>query len=78
MIKLKSFKQVTSVFRLLLLTGKVCPRGFAYRFGTCYKILHNNDVSANEVECKEATIGTGRAFVMPHVSFNARNVEVEG
>ena len=47
-----------------------------YRFGSCYKILHNNDESANEVECKEATIGTGRAFVMPHVSFNARNVDI--
>ena len=53
----------------------MCPRGFIYRFGTCYKTLDNNDESANEVECKEATIGTGRTFVMPHVSFNVRNVD---
>ena len=50
------------------LIGNVCPPGFYYQFGTCSKILKGADKMENEAMCKENTMGTGKAFIAPHVS----------
>ena len=44
-------------------TGKICPEDFVYRFGTCSKKMEKDETQT----CKEATMGTGKSFKLPHV-----------
>ena len=49
-------------------TGYVCPPTFEYRFGTCSKTYKEDDTNGQEQVCKDDTMGTGKASILPHVS----------
>ena len=48
-------------------TGDICPAEFDYRFGTCSKTYQEDDTNGQEQVCKEDTMGTGKASILPHV-----------
>ena len=48
----------------------MCPLEFHYQFGTCSKIFQGSNNDDNEANCKERTMGTGKPFVLPHVSIH--------
>jgi hypothetical protein len=55
-------------------TGDICPPEFDYRFGTCSKTYQEDDTNGQEEVCKEDTMGTGKASILPHVSmFNGND-----
>ena len=55
-------------------TGDICPPEFDYRFGTCSKTYQEDDTNDQQEVCKEDTMGTGKASILPHVSmFNGND-----
>ena len=68
------FSLIMPVWFIFISTGKICPDDFVYRFGTCSKKMEKDETQT----CKEATLGTGKSFIMPHViiSFNSNCIHL--
>ena len=63
----------SSVYYWFLL-GDICPSEFDYQFGTCSKRFEGEEIERHESMCKKRTMGTGKAFLTPHVSNTHYNI----